>query len=276
MRQTTLARPFAFEGTGLHTGAPARVRVEPAPIDSGFVIQTGTVSFSATADAVVDTSRATVLGSGEATVSTVEHLLSALFGMGLSNARIVADGPEIPVADGSARSFVEAIDRAGVVEQGRERPCVRIAAPLHVGDADRLVVLLPSETFRVRFIADFEAPIGTQYTDVTVTPGTYRDDICGARTFGWLHEVEALRARGLAQGGSLDNAVVFTADGPMQPLRWPNEVVRHKVLDLLGDFALLGAWPLVEIVAIKSGHALHARAVHALRAAAAHLSAGAA
>ena len=129
-----------------------------------------------------------------------------------------------------------------------------------------MVALFPSQEFRIRFVADFPEPVGTQYYNGAVEAQTYRDEIAAARTFGYLHEVEALRARGLALGGSLDNAIVFAPDGPMQPLRWPNEVVRHKVLDLIGDFALLGAWPLCEVVAIKSGHALHAEATRELRA----------
>src|SRR5581483_3707078 len=120
--------------------------------------------------------------------------------------------------------------------------------------------------FAVRFVADFPPPVGTQYFRTTVAPESYRQDIAGARTFGYLHEIEALRARGLALGGSLENALVFGPDGPLQPLRWPDEAVRHKVLDLIGDLALLGAWPQCEIVAIKSGHELHAALARELRA----------
>jgi UDP-3-O-[3-hydroxymyristoyl] N-acetylglucosamine deacetylase len=268
-QQSTLRAPVQFEGVGLHTGRHASVDVRPAPPDTGliFVLRHpgGEMRVPAVAEHVVDTSRATVLGKDGITVSTTEHLLSALYGMGVTNAEIAVDGPEIPVVDGSASAFVAAIDRAGVELQDAAAPVMHVEEPLVLRNADRLVAVLPSPHFRVRFLADFPAPIGTQYFDETIDAARYRDDVAGARTFGYLHEVEALRARGLALGGSLENAVVFAPDGPMQPLRWENEVVRHKVLDLIGDLALLGARPQFEVLAIKSGHELHASVTRMLR-----------
>jgi UDP-3-O-[3-hydroxymyristoyl] N-acetylglucosamine deacetylase len=269
--QKTLKAPLQIKGIGLHTGAQAVVDVEPAAPDTGleFVLSGGngaTVRVSATADNVVDTSRATVVGRDGATVSTTEHLLSALFAMGVTNAEIHVRGPEIPVCDGSAREFVDAIEAAGTLGQGKPRNVVSVEQPIVMQNGDRLVAVLPAPVFRVRFVADFPPPIGTEYFYGEIEAARFRDEIAGARTFGYLHEVEALRARGLALGGSLDNALVFAPDGPMQELRWHNEVVRHKVLDLVGDFALLGAWPLCEVVAIKSGHELHALVTRALRA----------
>jgi UDP-3-O-[3-hydroxymyristoyl] N-acetylglucosamine deacetylase len=273
MMQTTLGGPLRFEGIGLHTGAHAVVEVAPAPADSGiaFVLRSAqdpgaSVVVPAIAENVLDTSRATVIGRNGASVSTTEHLLSALFGMGVTNAEIHVDGPEIPVGDGSAKGFVEAIDAAGIVGQDRPRATLALDEPFVVAVADRMVALFPAPVFRVRFVADFPAPIGTQYFYEEIDASAYRRDVAGARTFGFLHEVEALRKRGLALGGSLENALVFAPDGPMQPLRWRDEAVRHKVLDLIGDFALLGAWPQCEVVAIKSGHELHALATRALRA----------
>jgi UDP-3-O-[3-hydroxymyristoyl] N-acetylglucosamine deacetylase len=134
-----------------------------------------------------------------------------------------------------------------------------------VRDGDRAIIVLPAAQFRVRFLADFAPPIGTQYFDGEIDAQTFRNEIASARTFGYLHEVEALLERGLARGGTLENALVFAPDGPMQEMRWENEPVRHKVLDLLGDFSLLGAWPQCEIVAIKSGHKLHCLATNQLR-----------
>lgn len=272
MEQKTLREAVRFEGVGLHTGANATVEVRPAPPDSGltFVVQSNGaangVRIPAHAEFVVDTSRATVLGRDGTTVSTTEHLLSALFASGVSNAEICVDGPEIPVCDGSALTFVDGIEAAGLQTQNRPRAEFSVSEPFVVQNGDRMVAVVPAPTFRVRFVADFPAPIGTQYFYGDVEPAVFRDEIAGARTFGYLHEVEALRARGLARGGSLDNALVFAPDGPMQALRWPNEVVRHKVLDLVGDFALLGAWPRCEVVAIKSGHQLHALVTRELRA----------
>ncbi|MBV8153203.1 MAG: UDP-3-O-[3-hydroxymyristoyl] N-acetylglucosamine deacetylase [Candidatus Eremiobacteraeota bacterium] len=271
MEQKTLRETVRFEGVGLHTGAHAAVELRPAGPDTGivFVVRSegaaAAVRIPAEAEYVVDTSRATVLGRDGATVSTTEHLLSALFASGVSNAEIHVSGPEIPVRDGSAREFLADIESAGLVAQGRPRTTATVTEPFVVQSGDRMVAALPAPAFRVRFVADFPAPIGTQYYYGAVEPDVYREEIAGARTFGYLHEVQALRARGLALGGSLDNALVFAPDGPMQPLRWPNEVVRHKVLDLVGDFALLGAWPRCEIVAIKSGHELHALVTRELR-----------
>lgn len=264
-----------FEGVGLHTGERATVDVEPAQAGSGIVFLLRsprdpgvTVSVPAVAENVVDTSRATVVGLDGASVSTTEHLLSALFASGVSNARISVEGPEIPICDGSAQNFVEAIERAGVTMQDRPRTVVTLTQPYVLRAGDRLVAALPAPAFRVRFVAEFAPPVGTQYFDAEVDAQLYEREIAGARTFGYLHELEGLRARGLARGASLENALVFTPEGPMQPLRWSNEVVRHKVLDLIGDFALLGAWPQFEIVAVKSGHEMHARATRALREAA--------
>lgn len=264
--QTTLREPFVFEGVGLHTGVPCRVEVRPAPADYGLRVIAGGVEIPALAEYVVETARATVLGKGEVTVSTVEHLLAAIFGMGIANAQILVDGPEIPVADGSAKLFVDAIAAAGIVSQPEVRARYAPLSPEFVRDGDRAIVVLPSAQFRVRFLGDFAPPIGTQYFDGEMNAGVFRSEIAGARTFGYLHEVESLLARGLARGGTLDNALVFAPGGPMQEMRWPNEPVRHKVLDLLGDFALLGAWPQCEVVAIKSGHKLHCIATNQLRA----------
>ncbi len=243
------------------------MRVLPAPPDAGLRFQLdGGAPFPALATFVVDTSRATVLGHEDRRVSTIEHLLAALNGMGITNATIAVDGPEIPVADGSALPFVEAIDAAGIEKQAL---AVRRFIPTKAQefrDGDRMLIVLPAPSFRIRMVVDFPSPIGVQYHQLEVTPETFRSEIAPSRTFGYRHEVEALLQRGLAMGGSLDNAVVFDTDGPMTPLRSANEPVRHKILDLIGDFALLGAYPQCEIIAIKSGHALHGAAVRALSA----------
>jgi UDP-3-O-[3-hydroxymyristoyl] N-acetylglucosamine deacetylase len=269
--QHTLRDVFEFEGVGLHTGADARVCVRPQVAGSGlrFRLADGAVSFPAHAENVVETRRATVVGSGGHTVSTVEHLLAALFAMGVDNAAIDVDGPEIPVMDGSSAAFAEAIAKIGLVDQHTPRATFTLDAPIVVRDGEALLAVFPADEFRVRFAVDYAAPIGAQFIDATIDPDFFIREIAPARTFGYLHEVEALRAAGLARGGSLDNALVFAPDGPMTPLRWHNEVVRHKVLDLIGDFALLGGWPQLEVISVKSGHKLHARAASALRAAAA-------
>ncbi|GAC1355579.1 MAG: UDP-3-O-acyl-N-acetylglucosamine deacetylase [Vulcanimicrobiaceae bacterium] len=264
--QATLRESICFEGVGIHTGAASRVEVSPAPAGTGLVfVLAGGARVPALAEYVVETARATVMGKDGATVSTVEHLLAALFGMGVDNALIAVEGPEVPVIDGSAKAFADRIAKVGTVAQNVVRVTFAPSAPQFFRDGDRTIILLPSAQFRVRFIADFAPPIGTQLFDGEITPEFFHEEIASARTFGYLHEVEALIKRGLAKGGTLENAIVFAPDGPMQPLRWPNEVVRHKVLDLVGDFALLGAYPQCEIVAIKSGHRLHCLATSELR-----------
>lgn len=264
--QTTLRDAIAFEGAGLHTGAPGYVRVLPAPAGRGLRFRIdGAVEFPARADFVLETVRATVVGVGEHRVSTVEHLLSALLGCGVDNALIDVHGPEIPVADGSAKVFSDAIAAVGLttLHEARLRWIPTEARVFR--DGDKLLMVAPSSTFRVRMTVDYPAPIGSQYVDTEITPELYRAEVAPNRTFGFLHEVEALMKRGLAQGGTLENAVVFGPDGPLAPLRSPNEPARHKILDLIGDFALLGAFPQCEVIAVKSGHRLHCTAVRELR-----------
>jgi len=263
--QSTLRDAIGFEGVGLHTGAPARVRVLPAPAGHGLRFRLDdAVEFPARADYVVETVRATVLGSGEHRVSTVEHLLSALLGCGVDNALIDVHGPEIPVEDGSAKVFADAIDAVGLAPQ-REARVRWIPTQTHVfRDGDKLLVIAPASSFRVRMTVDYPPPVGAQYVEAEIVPEQYRAQVAPNRTFGFQHEIEALIRRGLALGGTLDNAVVFGPDGPLAPLRAPSEPCRHKILDLVGDFALLGAYPQCEVVAIKSGHKLHCTAVREL------------
>ena len=263
--QTTLREGFSYEGVGLHTGVACRVTISPAPPNSGLLFVTGGLEIPALAEYVVETARATVVGKDGVTISTIEHLLAALFGMGVANARIDVDGPEIPVADGSAKTWVDLIQRAGIAPQSEVRERYVPAAPTFVRDGDRTLVVLPATHFRIKFLADFAPPIGTHYFDGEITPELFAAEIAAARTFGYLHEVQALLDRGLAKGGTLENALVFAPEGPMQEMRWPNEPVRHKVLDLIGDLALLGAWPQCEVIAIKSGHKLHCIATTELR-----------
>lgn len=265
MMQATLRDTLRLEGVGLHTGEHAVVEVRPAPPDDGISFVLGGTRVTAEVENVLDTSRATVLGREGSTVSTTEHLLSALLAMGVSNAEIHVKGPEIPAGDGSSAEFAEAIAACGLETQTQARKVLEIEAPFWVRSGDRIIAAFPSPTFCVRFVADFPAPIGTQYFYEEIDAPRYRSEIAGARTFAYLHEIEALWARGLGRGGTLENTLLFAPEGPMQPLRWPNEAVRHKVLDLIGDLALLGAWPQCEIVAIKSGHELHASITRALR-----------
>ena len=264
--QSTLRDAIEFAGAGLHTGQPARVRVFPAKPGSGLRFRLNdAVEFPARADYVVDTRRATMLGAGEHTVSTVEHLLSAMLGMGIDNALMAVDGPEIPVMDGSAKVFSDAIAAVGTLMQSEARVRFIPTEPTIFRDGEKTLIVAPHSHFRVRMLVQYEAPVNAEYYDLEVTPESYSREIALARTFVFAHEVEALIKRGLAQGGTLENAVVFGPDGPLAPLRIEHEAVRHKLLDLIGDFALLGAYPQCEVIAIKSGHKLHCTAVRELR-----------
>lgn len=263
--QHTLRAAAVFDGVGLHTGKDAHVVVSPGAPHSGLqFILNDVVTVPALAEYVVDTSRATVLGKDGHSVSTVEHLLSALVGLGIDNASIAVQGPEIPVLDGSSLPFVQALRRAGIVGSGVPRRELDVAE-MHFTDGDKRLSILPARAYAFEVTVDFRAPIGFQQFAGILEAVDYDAEIAPARTFGYLDELEALRACGLALGGSLDNAVVFGPDGPLQPLRLADEPVRHKVLDLLGDFALTGVHLNAKIVAYKSGHALHAKAVQALR-----------
>jgi UDP-3-O-[3-hydroxymyristoyl] N-acetylglucosamine deacetylase len=261
----TPAAPLRFVGAGLHTGAPATMEILPADAGTGIVFVVRGVRIPATAEFAAESPLATVIERDGVRISTVEHVLSALLAAGVSDAEIVLDGLEVPILDGSAKPYVEAIERGGLRTSSQSRLVFAPDEALEFRDGDRAVIILPSKDFRVRFIGDYAAPIGTHYFDAVITPQLYRDEIAAARTFAFLRDVEAMRAAGLARGGNLENALVYDEGGPMQPLQWPNEVARHKVLDLIGDFALLGAWPQCEVIAIKSGHAMHARVVNELR-----------
>jgi UDP-3-O-[3-hydroxymyristoyl] N-acetylglucosamine deacetylase len=239
--------------------------VRPAGGGEGYSFMLGRTRIPAVAEYASESPLATVIGHNGTTISTIEHILSALMGTGVSDAEIELEGAEIPILDGSAKHFTDAIERDGVVENPTPRCEFTIDRPYELREGDKAVIVLPSTEFRVRFVAEYDEPIGTHYFDSVITPQHYRAEIASARTFAFLRDVETMRAQGLALGGSLDNALVYDERGPMQPLQWPNEVVRHKVLDLIGDFALLGAWPLCEVIAIKSGHAMHTRVVRELR-----------
>ena len=265
MKSTTLREPLHFEGVGLHTGTTASMDVRPAQPGTGYIFVSEGARIPATADYASESPLATVIAHDGTSISTIEHILSALVAMGVSDAEIEIEGDEIPILDGSAKIYADAIAATGVVTSGEPRPLFAPETPFELRDGDKAVVVLPADEFRVRFVGHYDAPIGTHYYDAVITPERYRTEIAPARTFAFLRDVEAMRAQGLARGGSLDNALVYDEEGPMQPLQWPNEVVRHKVLDLIGDLALLGAYPQCEVIAIKSGHALHTRLTRELR-----------
>lgn len=257
-----------MSGVGLHTGCSATLTLSPAPANAGFSFALADGSrIPARHTTVRSTVRCTTLASASAEVNTVEHVLAALMGMDVDNAVISIDAEEVPIMDGSALVFAEAIARAGLAEQRVPRRVLDLRAPYWIRDRDKLLVAVPAKHFKVNFFVAFPDPVGNQFLETPpITPEYFLREIAPNRTFGFRHEIEALYSQGLALGGTLENAVVVDRDGYMGPLRFPDEIVRHKALDLIGDFALLGMYPRCEVIALKSGHALHVAAVRELLA----------
>jgi UDP-3-O-[3-hydroxymyristoyl] N-acetylglucosamine deacetylase len=270
MYERTLADSIEFSGVGLHTGVPVSIRVRPAPKGTGIVFRrTDLDDFEIHADvnSVSRVAYATTLMSKGVWISTVEHLLSALYGIGVDNAYVDMDNLEVPILDGSARPFTDAIARVGLIEQDRVREYLRVIRRFVVEENGKSLAIDPADRFEIECDIDFPHPfIGPQHMALECTEDGYAASIAPARTFGFYNEVEALQNNGLIQGGSLENAIVLTETGMLneEPLRFKDEFVRHKILDLLGDFALIRRPVLGRLVAHRAGHALHTRFVAGL------------
>jgi len=274
--QRTLCREATLSGIALHTGIRAHLTLRPAPPDTGIVFQRmdlpGAPCVRAIADHVVDVRRGTTIGCGQARVHTVEHVLSALHALGVDNAVVGMDGMEPPVLDGSAAGYVRLAEEAGIQPQEALRREWRASAPIVVEEGDSKLVLTPDERFRITYIIAFGAtPLDAQFFSAEITAEAFRDGIAAARTFCLYRELEMMIAHGLVKGGSLDNAVVIH-DGAIiskDGQRWENELVRHKVLDLIGDLYLVGSRIRGHIIAVKSGHPTNIALARAMRAQAA-------
>ena len=267
-RQTTLSATATAAGVGLHTGNHVTVRLGPAPAFTGFVFRRtdlGGFDVPATPSSVARVAYATTLMRQGVMISTVEHLLAALVGMGVDNCVVELDGLEVPILDGSAEGWVDAIESAGVTRLEAERHYLRIVRPVEVVEPNRSIRIEPADEYRVSCRIDFDNPsVGRQHRSVSIRGGEFAAELAAARTFTFLAEVEALRAAGLIKGGSLENAIVLTPDGGMLNEvgpRWPDEFVRHKMIDIVGDLALFGLPVLGHVVADRAGHALHTELV---------------
>jgi len=267
LQQGTVAAELTFEGVGIHTGTECRVTVRPAPEGHGrrFVTADG-VEIPARVDFVVKCDRSTALGRDEARVYTTEHLLSALYASGVDNATIQLTGPEIPILDGSASEFYAGIQAVGVRRQGVEARWIQPEKPFVVNGQDGQVVLVtPSEVPIFEYVVYYDHPmIGCQCAVFRPQSDDYASEIAVARTFALWEEVKPLLERGLAQGGSLDNALVIYQDRYSSELTVVDEPVRHKCLDLIGDFALLDARIRARVLAVKAGHRLHVECAKAV------------
>ena len=265
--QQTLAAPVSVSGIGLHTGVKVNLRLLPAPANTGIQFRrTDLEGFIIEAQSrhVARVSYATSLMKRGVLISTTEHLLSALAGIGVDNVVVELDNLELPILDGSARPFVEMVSEAGIRPQRARRSFIKVLKPLEVVDGTRRIIAYPADSFRVSYRIAFPHPvIGEQFFDFDSRSLTYAAEIAPARTFGFLQELEVLRRNGLIKGGSLSNAVVLDSKGVVNPegLRFPDEFCRHKLLDLIGDFSLLGHPLIGHVVAERAGHAMHAQFV---------------
>lgn len=262
--QRTIKENIKLEGVGLHSGEQVKMVLCPAPPDTGIVFLAGGKRIKASSESVGDTTYATSLQDGDTKVRTVEHLLAALAGLSIDNAYIELDGSEVPIMDGSAWPFIEAIREAGIAVQGSTRRYLKIIKPVTVHDGDKSATLLPSPVSRITYRIDFDHPaITDQSRSMDVEPSRFEEELAGARTFGFLRDVEMLQKAGLARGGSLDNAVVMDDEHILneEGLRYHDEFVRHKMLDAIGDLSLVGMPIIGHMVADKSGHWLNHRLV---------------
>lgn len=271
--QHTLASPLRLSGAGIHSGQDVNLTLKPAPADAGIVflrtdLEDGPHAIAAVGEAVCDTRLGTVIGAeAGATVSTIEHLMAVFCGLGVDNALIEIDGPEAPILDGSAALILGAIDAVGLRRQDAPRRHILILAPVEVTGPGKRAALVPADAFEMAVEIAFDTPaIGRQSLELALDEAAFRAELADARTFGFLSEVEQLRAAGLGRGASLENTIVIDDDRVINPggLSRPDEFVRHKALDALGDLYLLGAPIIGRYEASCSGHALNNALVRAL------------
>lgn len=271
--QTTVLNTVRCKGIGLHSGIATNLTIRPAEVDSGIVFirkdLPQKVRIQAHIDNVVDATLATTLGRDGVKVSTVEHLMAAFAGLGIDNAEVDLNSPEVPIMDGSAEPFNVLLKKAGVRIQEKVKKFVIIKRPVTVMDDDRQAILLPGNDFKISYTIDFRHPlISNQFYLIQINNGNFEREISRARTFGFLRDYEMLKAKGLALGGSLDNAVVVDDEKVINEggLRFTDEFVRHKILDTIGDLWLLGAQVIGHFIGYKSGHTLNHKLLHKLLA----------
>lgn len=260
--QHSIKKSASYKGNGLHSGMPVTMTMHPAPAGTGIVFRRmdlpGHPEVPAHIDYVTNTHRATTMENGAAKVFTVEHVLSALYALEIDNCIIEMDSPEPPVGDGSAQTFVDLVKEAGIETQDAEMDVFEIPHSVAVYDDKKFIAALPYDGFRVTFTSINSHPmLGTQMLDVVITPDSYQKEISSARTIGFTWELEAMKQMGLGRGGTLDNCVVYSEDGCLSKPRFTDELVRHKILDILGDISLVG--PIhAHIIAVLGSHKLNA------------------
>jgi UDP-3-O-[3-hydroxymyristoyl] N-acetylglucosamine deacetylase len=271
--QTTILNTVSCSGVGLHTGVHCNLEIRPADPDQGIVFIRKDLPrrarIRAHIDNVIDATLATTLGGDGGKVSTVEHLMAAFAGLGIDNAEVELDAPEVPIMDGSSEPFNNLLKKAGIRAQNKVKKFVIIKRPVTVIEDDRQATLLPSRDFKISYTIDFKHPlISNQFYLIQISNGNFEREICSARTFGFLKEYEMLKSKGFARGGSLDNAVVIDESRVINKggLRFSNEFVRHKILDSIGDLWLVGAQVIGHFIGYKSGHTLNHKLIRKLLA----------
>ncbi len=270
-RQKTIGKVVSYKGVGLHMGKEVILTLEPASRDEGVVFiredLPGAPQISARTNSVTSNKRGTSIGDEKVRIHTVEHILAALGGLGIDNVKVKINGEEIPAADGSALPFVRLIQEAGIILQDAPRRVFVVKEPLWMEEDARRLVVLPCSEFKITYTVDFPfSPLKSEFGEFTIDEDTFIQEIAPSRTFGFMEEVEQLKKAGLVQGGSLDNAVVIGKEGVInkEGLRFPNEPVRHKILDLIGDLYLLGGPIQAHIIAVKAGHLFNVKLVKKL------------
>lgn len=263
-RQRTLQKPVSCTGVGMHSGKPVTVRILPAPPNHGIQFKRTDIPESpcipAIFNRVVDTSLATVIGENGCIVSTIEHLMACFSGLCIDNALVELDAYEVPIMDGSSGPFTKLLKSSGIQVQDAYRQYFIVQSPIRIQENGKAVSIYPSDSFSITYTIDFDHPVvGTQNLSVVVFQESFDKEISHARTFGFLKDIEMLKNFGLAKGGSFENAIVLDSQSVLNPggLRYPDEFVRHKILDCIGDFSLLGLPILGHVVLTKSGHAFN-------------------
>lgn len=262
IQQVSINSIVSRKGAGLFSGAPAEIRFLPAPANTGIVFRRtdllGAPEIQANVFNVKSTPRCTIIGNGDATIQTVEHVLAATFALGIDNLIIEVSGPEVPIFDGSSKVFVEMMSEAKITSLDQKRPVYALKKPLYYSSKDIQIVALPADAFRVSYTLHYpnSSLIGTQFISLDVNEITFQSEIAACRTFSLYEEIVPFMQSGLLKGGSLENAVLIKDDKVANPegLRFSNEMVRHKVLDLIGDLSLVGIRFHAHIIALRSGH----------------------
>lgn len=260
--QCTIRRPTATRGIGIHSGAPSEISCRPGPVGSGIVfvrLDRPGSPVPALLENVTGTQRGVTLTAGSVSVRTVEHILAAAAGLDITNLLIEIRGEEVPILDGSAAPYCELLGRAGVVEQSARLEPIALSEPEWVESGDATLCAIPSPRFRITYVVPLRHPVlgPALLADVTLQDGAFLREVSSARTWGFASEIEKMRRQGLAGGASLANALAIGPDGYLNPPRMADEPARHKIVDLVGDLALLGRPLLAHVIAVGAGHALH-------------------